>query len=154
MKKRVYLVGLIGSNPQTYQWRRTVTKLLEDKFEVDDPTLSLFDKELMKKAEGDTDKMHKLVEAHQAEILLPKSFLSVQKADILLVNFQIYSDSRPIIGSIMELAWAYNQHKTVIGVRGTSYYSKHPMIRGIVHAWANTLDEAVEIINEFFTSKR
>ena len=152
-KRRVYLVGVISEDPETHHWRKEAVKILGDRFIVDDPTSSKFDKETLKEADGDATKIHALVDQHQSEILLPKSFQSVEQADIILVNLAIEAKDRPMIGSVMEVAWAYAAHKTVIAIRGTSYYSKHPMIKGAVHAWSDTLEEAVGIIKEFYSKR-
>lgn len=151
---RVYLAGPITEDPETHQWRRKATKLLGEKFVIDDPCSSKFDRESLKEAGGDAEKIHALTAKHQSEILLPKSFQSVEKADIVLVNLAIEPSDRPIIGTIMEVAWAWANHKVIIAVVGPGYYSKHPMITGTVNAWAPTVEEAVEIIKEFFTTRR
>jgi nucleoside 2-deoxyribosyltransferase len=152
--KKVYLAGPITEDPRTHQWRREAAKKLGEKFEIDDPCASKFDRETLKEAEGDAEKIHKLVDQHQSEILLPKSYQSVVKSDIILVNFSIEPTDRPIIGTVMEIAWAYVQHKTVIAIKGPGYYVHHPMITGAVHAWADTLDEAIEILKEFYSTRR
>jgi hypothetical protein len=59
-----------------------------------------------------------------------------------------------MIGSVMEVAWAYLLHKTVIAIKGDNYYSQHPMVTGAVNAWAKDVEEACEIIIEFFTTGR
>ncbi len=151
---KIYLVGMITEDIKTREWRKEATKLLKDKFEIDDPTKFKFDQEVIKEADGDSEKLHKLVAEHQSEILLPKSFQSVQNADIILVNLALEASDRPMVGSIMEIGWAYAMHKTVIAIRGTSYYSYHPMIKGAIHAWAGSVKEAADIIREFFTTER
>jgi nucleoside 2-deoxyribosyltransferase len=145
---------MITEDIQTREWRKEATKLLKDKFEVDDPTRFKFDREVIKEADGNAEKMQKLVAEHQAEILLPKSFQSVQKADIILANLALDANDRPMVGSLMEIAWAYAMHKTIIAIKGTSYYSQHPMIKGAIHAWANDVEEGCNIIREFFTTGR
>ena len=152
--KVVYLAGPITEDPETHQWRRKVAKLLGDKFTIDDPCASKFDRETLKEAGGNAEKIHVLVEQHQSEILLPKSFQSVEKCDIILVNFSIEPTDRPIIGTIMEIAWAWANHKVIIAIDGKGYYTKHPMVTGTVNAWAQTIEEAVEIVQEFFTTRR
>lgn len=109
---------------------------------------------MLREADGDAEKIHKLVEAHQSEVLLPKSYQSVERCDIMLVNLAIEPVDRPIIGTVMEIAWAYDMHKTVIAVRGTGYYARHPMVTGSVHAWADTVEEAIGIVKEFFVTTR
>lgn len=151
---RVYLAGPITEDPETHKWRRVAAKLLGDKFECDDPCASKFDRETLKEAGGDAEKIHALTAIHQSEILLPKSYRSVEKAGIVLVNFSIEPSDRPIIGTVMEIAWAWANRKVIIAIKGPGYYTKHPMITGCVNAWADSLEEAVEIIKEFFTTRR
>jgi hypothetical protein len=152
--KVVYLAGPITEDPKTHQWRREVSRLLGDKFVCDDPCASKFDRETLKEAEGDAKKIHDLVDKYQAEILLPKSFQSVAKCDVILVNFAIEPSDRPIIGTLMEIAWAWVAHKVIIAVDGKGYYTRHPMIKGTVNAWAQSVEEAVDIIKQFFTTRR
>jgi nucleoside 2-deoxyribosyltransferase len=152
--KIVYLAGPITEDPETHHWRKKAIRLLGDRFECDDPCSSKFDRETLKEADGDAKKIHNLVDKYQAEILLPKSFQSVAKCDIVLANFAIEPSDRPIIGTLMEVAWAWQLHRVIIAIDGKGYYTRHPMIRGTVNAWAESLEEAVEIIKEFFTSRR
>lgn len=152
--KRVYLAGPITEDPKTHQWRREARKELSEKFVIDDPCSSKFDRETLKEAGGDATKIHELVDQHQSEILLPKSYQSVAACDIVLVNFAIEPTDRPIIGTIMEIAWAWALHKTIIAIDGRGYYTRHPMIKGTVNAWAENLEEALEIVTEFFTTRR
>jgi len=149
--KTVYLVGVISEDPKSHKWRKEATKLLRGKFRVLDPTSSKFDKETLREADGDAEVLHKLVDQHQSEILLPKSFQSVEGSDIVLVNLGLEASDRPMVGSIMEMAWAYHSNKTIIAIKGDTYYCRHPMIKGCVHAWADTVKEACDIIELFFT---
>jgi len=152
-KLKVYLVGAISEDKATHEWRIWATKRLKDKFDINDPAASKFDRETLKESGGDYEKMRKLVASHQAEILLPKSYQSIERADIILVNLALEPKHRPMIGTLMEIAWAYYAHKTIIAIRGDNYYSKHPMIVGCIHAWGDSVDEVVAILEEFFTSK-
>ena len=152
--RKVYLAGPITEDTRTHQWRREVSRALSEKFIIDDPCSSKFDRDLIKEGDGDSKRFYELVEQHQSEILLPKSYQAVENCDIILVNFAIEPIDRPIIGTVMEIAWAYALHKVIIAIDGQGYYTKHPMITGAVNAWADTLEEAIEILNEFFTSKR
>jgi nucleoside 2-deoxyribosyltransferase len=151
---KVYLAGPITEDSRTHQWRTEATHKLGSHFEIDNPASSKFDVESLKEAGGDPETIHNIVDRHQSEILLPKSYQSVSQCDILLVNFAIEPKDRPMVGTIMEVAWAYLTHKTVIAIRGTGYYTRHPMIKGAVHAWADDLTEAIGIIKEFFTKGR
>jgi hypothetical protein len=144
----IYLVGVISEDPKTHEWRKEATRLLKDKFIINDPTVSRFDKESLKESNEDEDRIKTFVASHQAEILLPKSYQSVETADILLINFDLYKEGHA--GHLMELAWGYQLHKIIVAIKGSTYYSYHPMVRGAVHAWAGNVKEACEIIKEFF----
>lgn len=150
-KLRVYLVGIITEDIITHEWRKVVKAKLGDKFIVDDPTATPFDKDAWKEAEGDPEKMKDIYDRHQTEILLPKSYQSVMKSDIILLNLKLYEQGHA--GHIMELAWAWAAHKTIVAVKGDSYYSRHPMVRAAVHAWTDTVEEACLMIKEFYGSK-
>lgn len=154
--KRVYLAGPITEDPDTHNWRKKVAKLLGDKFAVDDPCASKFDREMLKEADGDAQKVHEIALSHQSEILLPKSYQSVENCDIILVNFTILPSDRPVIGTLMEIAWAWMLHKVIIVIepKETNSFMWHPMVNSCTNAKAETLEEAVEVIKEFFTTRR
>lgn len=150
-KRRVYLIGVISEDPSTHAWRREASKLLGDNFLADDPSATKFDRSTLKEAGGDTEIMQKMYDMHESEILLPKSYQAVESCDIVLVNLQIAGQGH--VGHIMELAWAYMLHKPVVAIRGSDFRSKHPMVKGIVHSWADTVEEAVSIIKLFYAKR-
>ena len=150
----VYLVGAITEDPITREWRRTAIKKLRHIFEIIDPTASKFDKELLKESKEDSKEFYRRVAQKESEILLPKSYGAVEKATIILANFSLEPKDRPMVGSLFEIAWAWQLHKTIIAIKGNNYYSFHPMILGAVNAWADDLDEACEIIIEFFDNMK
>lgn len=146
--KRLYLAGAISADPETQDWRKYVVKRLGDTFEVDNPAMSKFDKEAYKEGKEDPEGFYKKQLGKNAEIFLPKSYQAVAKCDIFLVNLLI--DPPGHAGHIMELAWAWQLHKTIIAIRGEGFLSNHPMVRSCVNAWAEDEEEACDIIRMFF----
>lgn len=140
--KRIYLVGVISDDGITHDWRKEATKLLGDKFEIDNPVKTRFDQAAI------NNEVEKKIMSKRA-ILLPKSLQSVEMADIILVNLGIYEKGHA--GHIMEIAWAYYLNKTIVAIKGDSVYYRHPMIRGAVTVWCETVEESCHVIKEFFT---
>jgi len=150
MKYMVYLVGALTEDPATHLWRDMAADLLSSYFEINNPGNSLFDKRILEKSGGVSEKFYKFVRREASDILLPKSFMSVLHSDIILANLELEPLDRPLIGSIMEIAWAFDHNKTIVAIKGDNFYCKHPMIVKAVCAWAKDVKEACDIIKQFF----
>lgn len=153
MDKVIYLAGVISENHESHKWRRTIYRKLSDQFIIDDPCRSLLDREGLKKMDDEDEHSEQTwidyIRSRPSGILLPKSYQAVNKADIIIINLRIYQEGHA--GHIMELAWAYGLHKTVIAIGDEScVYGKHPMVNASVHAWVKNEEEAVALVKEYF----
>jgi len=147
--KTVYLVGALTEDPATHAWREEAIKLLQG-FNIINPAGSAYDRKLLDKADGDPKVFYKWVRKKASEILLPKSFQSVIQSDILLANLALEPVGRPIIGTIFEIAWAWQLGKPIIAIKGDNFYSQHPMVTKAVHALVDSVEEGCKTIIEFF----
>jgi len=75
--------------------------------------------------------------------LVARDYNSVKNADIILVNTDTFGQDRPLIGSIFEMAWAYEFHKPIIMISSDEYYVKHPFIKSICSCIVDTREEAL-----------
>ncbi len=155
MTTQVYLVGLISSNPETFKWRQKATKLLGEKFVVANPVLSKFDKDNLKENKGDEESFwaEALKEDKAARLLAPKSHAHVKASDVILVNLEL-ADERPMVGSLFELAWAWFYRIPVVAVcdpkKRDSIYAIHPFIQDTVTHWADSVEDACDILKLHF----
>ena len=85
--------------------------------------------------------------------IIYKDYKSVIESDLIVVNLDTFGDDRPLIGTICELAWAWERKIPVVAFGGLEYYSKHPFLQEFITIYTNTikgvLDE--EYIDYFMT---
>jgi len=148
--KTVYLIGTLSEDPATHIWRDEAVKLLQG-FNTINPAASIYDRKLLDKSDGDPKVFYKWTRKKVSEILLPKSFQSVIQSDILLANLAIEPVGRPMIGTIFEIAWAWQLNKPIIAIKDDNFYSQHPMVTKAVHALVDSVEEGCKIIVEFFS---
>jgi len=145
----IYLVGQISDNIETYNWRKNVIQELKDyeNVRIINPCNSEFNRTI----EGDKDLFAKWQRVATANLLVPKDRNHVKESDCILANLNLYSPDKPLIGSLYELAWAYDQsHTMVIGIAneelGNSYILNHPFIRQSIDILARDEYQACELI--------
>lgn len=153
MKPTIYLVGALTENVATHKWRDEASARLGAYFNIINPAGSAYDKKLIERANGDPVVFYRWVKQEHSHLLLPKSLRSVERSDVLLVNFSIEPVGRPMIGSIMEIAWAWQLNKAIVAIKGDGFYSIHPMIVRAVHAWVKDVEDACDTITTFFSKE-
>lgn len=86
--------------------------------------------------------------------IVHKDYNCVKKADLIICNTDTFGQNRPLIGTIYELAWAYEWRKTVIMITQDNVFLQHPFITNTVSWYVSTVDELLKkkIINEFYKS--
>lgn len=149
-KKSIYLAGNISSDIETYKWREKATQLLEAQYTILNPAANKFNKMLIKHHKTDIEEFKKDAVRKSQGILIVKDYQLVNRADIILVNLQIITEDKPMIGTMFELAWAWQLKKPVIAIVADNWYSKHPFPFASFAARVMTLEEACEIIKYFF----
>ena len=160
MKKIIYLAGNISSDPRTYEWRELAVKLLSEKYEVLNPAANSFNKKLLKYNKPDeVDKFVRDAVRKSQRILIVKDFNLVNKSDIILVDLTLVTPGKPPLGTIFELAWSWMLRKPVIAIlpkntedlKGLEkLYATHPFITSSISGIAHSVEEAIELILEFF----
>jgi hypothetical protein len=61
--------------------------------------------------------------------LVSRDYMSVKEADVIVANLNSFGDSRPGIGTLSEIAWAWTMKKPVILITGDFKYAEHPFIK-------------------------
>lgn len=87
-----------------------------------------------------------------AEAIFDRDLMSVQNADVLIVNLDTFGEKRAPFGTHCELAWAGLQHKPIILITKDKDYIEHPFIKRMV-SWIVPDVETLlkkKIINYFF----
>jgi nucleoside 2-deoxyribosyltransferase len=107
----VYLAGLINPNsPRSIEWRNEADARLKEHFRVLNP---LRGKDLVGDTVfSDTDGMFATHLCSRP--IVARDYHDVQRSDYLLVNLDPYDSRRPTVGTLFELAWAWQLGKPAI----------------------------------------
>jgi len=84
--------------------------------------------------------------------IVHKDYRSIEICDIVVVNMDTFGQQRPLIGTICELAWAWNKNKPIIMITDDPVYMTHPFLEYFASWVVPSVDVLIEkkIINEFF----
>jgi len=153
----VYLVGQITADSVTYNWRKEV----EDYFECNEyvkiinPCNSLFNQKALENDDSEENGYSKKSYRERGILLLPhKDREYVKKSNVALVNMNMFSPEKPIIGSFFELAWYFDApEKMVIGIfdgdHTKDFQCQHPFVRSTVHVWVKDTSKACKLLERF-----
>jgi len=153
----IYLVGQISPKEEiTYLWRKQVRDYFEhdeDKYIID-PCANSFNKKGLESKEYAVQR-EKITTG--IELLPSKDLTYVKRSNIALVNMYQYDRDKPLLGSYFELAWYFmHPEKSVIAFSHDldSYECKHPFVQQAVTVWCNSVEEACDLVAEYFTSQK
>jgi nucleoside 2-deoxyribosyltransferase len=145
----IYLAGNISDDPRTYEWREDFKILVEGPyFVVLDPCDNQFN----------ADHKGKIVHLRtdpfpHLGILMPKDYHMVKICSIMVVNLELWTPEKPMIGTIIELGWAFKDFcMPIIAIVGddTSPFCTHPWIRQMVSTKVKDVIEAAQVVRYFF----
>ncbi|MEM4260870.1 MAG: nucleoside 2-deoxyribosyltransferase [Candidatus Woesearchaeota archaeon] len=84
--------------------------------------------------------------------ILTKDYNAIKKCDLFIVNMDTFGVARPPIGTIMEIAFAYEFKKPVMMITTEELYKKHPFISNMVDWYFDSVDDMLnqKAINIFY----
>jgi nucleoside 2-deoxyribosyltransferase len=84
--------------------------------------------------------------------IVHKDYYCVKNSDLIICNMDTFGENRPLVGTIYELAWAYEFRKIVIMITDNQVYEQHPFLTNTVSWYVKSVDELIEkkIINTFY----
>ena len=137
MKHTVYLSGPMGGC--TYEemtgWRHKAANALNsNRVEVIDPTRSFTAKRVPNETERWVNR---------------RDFNDCTKASVVLVNF--VGMKKLSIGTIMEIAWAYQKHIPIVAICESDGPQNHPMLKDSITQEARTLEEGIALVKELLS---
>lgn len=151
MKRIVYLAGLISTDyPESLDWRDRVTLVLEAAgFDVRNP---LAGKGNLKCATSDGG-ITTTVTSNKSIVLRDRR--DVRESDVILAHLSTFGSPRPLVGTIVELGWAWEDQTPIVAVAAADDYlmRKHPFISEFVTQYWADLDEAVDFIIRYYGTK-
>lgn len=147
MKRIVYLAGLIATEfPESLNWRTRIAPLLVDAgFEVRTP---LFGKQNL---HTDTlDGGITSTSASSKDIIL-RDRRDVRECSVMLTHLELFGSPRPLLGTIAELAWAWDQKTPVVGIAADNNYlvRKHPFMVEFISHYVRDEEEAVDFLRRY-----
>lgn len=147
---KIYLAGLISTEkPGSIHWRGVARVLLSRLAAWNDKEIEILDPMRGKHdlAESSPDKGLTDPRFTSSDIIL-RDYHDVDMANIILVNLNDFGSERPLVGTLMELAWAWEHRKLAIAVCDDSnlLMRNHPFVRSAVSHWFNNLEEACKFI--------
>ena len=60
--------------------------------------------------------------------IVHRDYMCVEKANLIVANLDTFGSTRPLTGTICELAWAWKLHKPIIIISNDPNYKEHPFI--------------------------
>jgi len=159
-KKRsfVYLAGNISDDPKTYEWREHFIELTKHIHElvIVNPCGNKFNQG-MRNIEGHGVEFIKEAKKRSQHLLRAKDYKMIDICNVMIVNLELISPEKPLIGTIQELCWAHDIfYIPVIAVVGSEKsqlsnpYVQHPWLEECISAKVETIEEAAEMIKTFF----
>jgi len=151
MKRIVYLAGFISTDyPGSIEWRERVTPVLEQAgFEVRNPLAGKGNLKCVTSDGGITT----TVTSNKSIVLRDRR--DVRESDLILAHLENFGSPRPLVGTIVELGWAWDDQTPVVAVawQENDLMRKHPFISEFVSQYWETLDEAVDYIIRYYGTK-
>jgi len=158
----IYLAGAISSDDKTYKWREDFETLLKEeslyrRVVIVNPCLNRFDQDLKKYIDDNSIQFLKKSMDKSQKILRARDNKFISICSILVVNLELYDTQRPLIGTLHELVWAHDlYYMPIIAIVGKEQdqlnnpYVQHSWINECCSAKVETVEEAVDIIKNFF----
>jgi len=160
MDTRIYVAGLISTErPESLAWRQRVARnagawnhnqemhdLSRNRIVVLDPL------------RGKEDLVHQTSDGGITSTLstgkdiMRRDYRDVISSDVLLVHLDDFGSVRPMVGTPMELGWAWEHHKPVVAVASKDNYlfRNHPMVSEAVSHYFEAVDAAWDYILKYY----
>jgi len=84
--------------------------------------------------------------------IVHRDYKCINDCDLVVANMDTFGESRPLTGTICELAWAWDKHKPIIMITDDAKYYMHPFLDYFASAIVSSVDELLEkkLINYFY----
>lgn len=156
----IYLAGNISDNPETYLWRERFTQECEKRnlnLGILNPCGNTFNQGLRPDGEkkGEIGLFERVRSTRGKGVLALKDFNMVKISTIIVANLAVVDADKPMIGTVVELTWAYDLKIPVIAIVDETFnwgklYSRHPFMDRFISERVADEIEAVNIIEDFF----
>lgn len=137
---KVYLAGFISEKnmEECLGWRKKIREYYTSK---DYPIIWL---DPLNTDNLETISENGLKSSYSANTIIHKDYMSIMNSDLIVVNLDTFGNDRPLIGTIAELAWAWEHHKPILSITTDATYKEHPFIKYFTSEFVSSLDELIE----------
>ena len=86
--------------------------------------------------------------------ILDKDYNAIKNSNLFIVNMETYGVQRPPIGTLMEIAFAYEFRIPIIMITTDNVYHQHPFVSNMVSWYFESVEEMIKekSINKFYKS--
>lgn len=159
MKRIIYLVGQISSDPKTYEWRRNIENYVsgltnyKNKIELLNPCGNKANEKLIQEHAYEEEGYNSVTDDIVAtDMLASLDGGYVSYSNVCICNMNHYTPSRPMIGSYFELSKYMYMHPDVpvIGIFNGDpkehYHTWHPFVARAVQTWTKDEISAIKLV--------
>jgi len=81
-----------------------------------------------------------------------RDYYSVKISDLIIANLTTFGEQRPLVGTLCELAWGWEQKKPIIIITDDYTFANHPFIVSFSSFFVKSVEELLDrkLINYFF----
>ncbi len=148
----IYLCGYINGNKldECLSWRKKIRNHYDNWKGKEKYPISWLDPMNGKNLESISSDGNKSDIPARAFML--RDYHGVKEANLLIVNLDTFQEKRPLLGTIYELAWAFQDHKPVIAIGTDKNYIEHPFIKETIVSLFPTVEELIKskLVNYYF----
>ena len=147
-RPKIYLAGLISVDyPQSLEWRERVQPTLEGwGFEVISPMRGI------KNLKNETIDGGITSSAITSKSIVLRDRRDVLESDVILMHLENFGSPRPLIGTMCEAAWAYDQRTPVVAIaRADNYLMRnHPFLVEFISRYEEDEERALIFIKQYY----
>lgn len=144
----VYLAGLISTDyPRSLEWREEISPIFNSAgWAVITPMHAKKDLKMTTTDGGIS------TTAVTSKSIITRDRADVRRAQVILAHLETFGSPRPMLGTVAELAWAWDQRTPVIGIADKNNYlmRKHPFMAEFVTEIFETEREAADFIIKYY----
>lgn len=149
---KIYLCGYIGGPAvidKCIKWRKDIVDRYNNYKGARYPIIWLDPLNGNDTTFRDKNGLHSTIPPHA---IIHRDYQCVIRSDLLIFNTDTFGEARPLIGSIFEIAWAYERHIPIVMVTKDECFKEHPFTSYVASHIVESIDELVErkIINYYF----
>lgn len=143
----VYLAGLISTDhPESLAWREEAAFRLVEGWGLD--VLSpVRGKDMAKSMDGGLS-----TPDQGSKSIIMRDYNDIRQATLMLANLNLWGSTRPLVGTLMELAWAWEMKMPVVAVcdKNDTLMRNHPFIKECVSHYCETMEEAIDFVGRYY----